>query len=351
MFVQIYRRAMLVLLLALLSVSQATWAEKKPAEYLGDRLINLVGNDPKVSPLPGDIKKALPECTFALDDDSLTYTYAIGCHVKKASALLSPSDQKGVNIIASTPRCCLIGVLISQTVLDPSGAGMRLFDGLKGVTAKPLQCSPDDEGKIYLIEKNGKPKFIAVEYVSSGSAGTTVDTHIDFGKIDLNCATVFKRDDIYAAERKFIQQRTASKPVEGPKNENNSVYDEKTGVRIRLDSLPAKEGACLAYLSRGKQISPDTYDKRMNGFNPQQKQWMQKNYARLKYWAEFSRKMPDLNLFDIQKRGLEKPQEIEWYAGFLTASGGLEKIEKRDIARLELGYISVCGDAKLIDKF
>ncbi len=323
--------------------SCSEYGSKISSQYIGERLINLVGDDPKIAPPPGSIKEIFPECKFEKDSDEV-YTLSKKCEVKKTSALLHKNEKQDISITANTPRCCMTSVLISQEKIDPTGTGMRLFDGLKGVELKPLVCDPDDTfQKIYLVEKDSKPKFIITEHVSYGSAGTTIDTVIDFGKVSLDCENIKTQSHLFKVQRDYAQGVNAGgSKANSAQNTSRTLNDPKTGISINYGSLAGRNGSCLAHLNTIANRSPKEFEHIKENFNHTQKVWVGNQVVLLQKIMKAS---PNTTAFEAYKSRVLSKEEAEWAVGYTTFMQGLANADK---AQISLSYLASCEDAGLI---
>jgi hypothetical protein len=323
--------------------SCSEYGSKISSQYIGERLINLVGDDPRIAPPPGSIKEIFPECKFEKDSDEV-YTLSKKCEVKKTSALLHKNEKQDISITANTPRCCMTSVLISQEKIDPTGTGMRLFDGLKGVELKPLVCDPDDTfQKIYIVEKDSKPKFIITEHVSYGSAGTTIDTVIDFGKVALDCENIKTQSHLFKVQRDYAQGFNARALTDSnPQKTPDILNDPKTGMSINYGSLAGKSGGCLAHLNTIGKRNPQSFEHITNNFNQSQKVWVGNQVVLLNKIRKAS---PNMTAFEALKSGLISKEEAEWSIGYMVFMNGLLN---SDITQISLSYLAACEDAGLI---
>lgn len=319
---------------------------KVSSQYIGERLINLVGVDSKVPPLPNSIKDIFPECKFEQDSDEV-FTLSKKCAVKRTSALMHKNEKQDISITANTPRCCLTSVLISQEKIDPTGTGMRLFDGLKGVELKPLVCDPEDTfQKIYLVEKNNKPKFIITEHVSYGSSGTTIDTVVEFGSVELNCGNIKKQSQLFKVQRDYAQGVTARVLTDSnPQKTPDILNDPKTGISINYGSLAGKSGGCLAHLNTIGKRNPQNFEHITNNFNQSQKVWVGNQVVLLNKIRKAS---PNMTAFEALKSGLISKEEAEWSIGYMVFMNGLLNA---DTTQISLSYLASCEDAGLIKLF
>ncbi len=171
--------------------------------YLGARLIDLVPDQPSVSPLPQDLAEEFKECVFFRSDER-NQTRAPECALRNPSPTYKLRTNETIDIDAETPRCCLSTVTVSSNQLTHSTL-LDLFKDLPGVEKKEVECKKlSDQSSLtsfYEIWKDGSSKFSIREIVTGGSGGNSMYTTIYYGMPKINCDRISDIDEMNRRSR------------------------------------------------------------------------------------------------------------------------------------------------------
>lgn len=301
--------------------------------FIGDRLLNLAKDNPNNSPPTSSISKIFSDCTFSSDKE-FQIIYSKDCSIANLDPNKPENQRQTVSITADDRGCCTESIHISKNSSD-KGSSLDLFSNLKSVSKKMLQCSPSEPERIFLLEKNGQPMFIVVEYRHND---ITTDTIIHFGKTQLDC------DFLYAREKGFFRAQTEVL--------NNSQQQRETpnNFGISTASISAKEGSCFAYLTVYSALRPESFERLGKDFSAQQSAWIREQAKKGLRINEIVSQYSNLSNEEIFKK-LNK-SDAEWkYSNFITTEGIMATPQKGLSAQLALGYMAACAEAKFIPEF
>lgn len=195
-------------------------AKKDNINYIGQRLLSLAEKDPKVMPLPNSLSAEFKECRF-IQTEMIT-TFVDECIIEDAAPTYKLRNDESFQIIATTPRCCLLGVKISPNQLTFEQT-LDLFDGLKGVEKRSTSCKNiegrDDFGnynEFFTIYKNKKAMFSIKESTGGGSGGQNKSTTIYYGQTTINCQEIARYDKQEMDTIRKINQQTLAQQSPPP---------------------------------------------------------------------------------------------------------------------------------------
>lgn len=161
--------------------------------YIGNRLLNLVSNDPKISPLLNSLAQKFTECKFKKDE--MAATFVDECILKNPSPSYKPKPNESYNILATTSKSFLQSVSISSNNLTFERT-LDLFEGIKGVSKQAAKCSnlgttgSGELREFFTIFKDGNAKFTIQELTEGGSGGNNTTTTVYYGSPKINCQQI-----------------------------------------------------------------------------------------------------------------------------------------------------------------